>query len=80
MDPDTTRALAKAAEETAKTAGKGLDIIHDTGGYLTRVLADVPTDLLGVSGGDWLHEVRIRTVISGADARNRSCERGTYRR
>jgi Abortive infection alpha len=37
-----------------------LEIVHDTGGYLNRVFSDVPTDLVGVAGGDWLHEVRIR--------------------
>jgi Abortive infection alpha len=60
MDPATTRAVAKAAEETAKAAGKVTDIVHDTGGYLRRVFADLPEDLVGLAGGDWLHEVRIR--------------------
>jgi hypothetical protein len=32
MHPDLARALAKAAEESAKTAGKALDIVHDIGG------------------------------------------------
>jgi len=60
MDPATTQAVAKAAEETAKAAGKVTDIVHDTGGYLRRVFADLPEDLVGLAGGDWLHEVRIR--------------------
>lgn len=60
MDPATTQATAKAVEETAKTAGKGLDIVHDTGGYLRQVFGDVPTDLVGVVGGAWLHEFHMR--------------------
>jgi hypothetical protein len=53
MDPATTQAVAKAAEESAKTAGKGLEIVHDTGGYLRG-------DLVGVAGGAWLHEIHAR--------------------
>ena len=53
MDPATTQAVAKAAEESAKTVGKGLEIVHDTGGYLRG-------DLVGVAGGAWLHEIHAR--------------------
>jgi hypothetical protein len=60
MDPATTQAVAKAAEESAKTAGKGLEIVHDTGGYLRGVFADLPADLVGVAGGAWLHEIHAR--------------------
>jgi Abortive infection alpha len=60
MDPATTQAVAKATEETAKATGKGLEIVHDTGGYLRRVFAEVPADLVGVVGGAWLHERHIR--------------------
>jgi Abortive infection alpha len=60
MDPATTQAVAKAAEESAKTAGKALEIVHDAGGYLRSVVADVPADLVGVVGGAWLRERHIR--------------------
>lgn len=60
MDPATTQAVAKATEESAKTAGKALEIVHDVGGYLRSVFAEVPADLVGVAGGAWLHEVHIR--------------------
>jgi hypothetical protein len=60
MDPATTQAVAKATEETAKTAGKALEIVHDVSGYLRSVFAEVPADLVGVAGGAWLHEVHIR--------------------
>jgi hypothetical protein len=57
---DPATASAKAAEATAKAVGQGLEIVHDTGGYLARVFADAPTDLVGVLGGAWLHERHIR--------------------
>jgi hypothetical protein len=60
MDPETTRALAKAAGATARTAGQALEIVHDTGGYLSRVFGNVPEDVVGVCGGAWLHERHIR--------------------
>jgi hypothetical protein len=60
MDPASTQAVAKAAEATAKTAGQVAELVHDTGGYLSRVFGNVPEDIVGVCGGDWLHERRIR--------------------
>jgi hypothetical protein len=65
MDPATTQAVAKAAEESAKTAGQALEIVHDTGGYLRQMIDEVPTDLVGVLGGAWLHErhIRIRDAL-----------------
>ena len=60
MDPATTQAVAKATDETAKTAGKALEIVHDVSGYLRGVFAEVPADLVGVAGGAWLHEQHIR--------------------
>jgi hypothetical protein len=65
MDPATTQAVAKAAEATAKATGQALEIAHDTGGYLRQVFGEVPTDLVGVLGGAWLHErhIRIRDAL-----------------
>jgi hypothetical protein len=57
---DPVTATAKAAEATANAAGKALEIVHDAGGYLGRVFADVPADLVGALGGAWLHERHIR--------------------
>jgi hypothetical protein len=53
---DPVTASANAAGAIAKTTGQALDVIHDTGGYLRGVFGDVPTDLIGVLGGAWLHE------------------------
>src|SRR5262245_20062278 len=60
MDPETTQAMANAVEESAKATGKGLDIVHEMGGYLRHVFGEVPADLVGVLGGAWLHEFHIR--------------------
>src|SRR3977135_2900114 len=57
---DPVTAKARAAGATANATGKMLDIVHDTGGYLGRVFADVPADLIGVIGGAWLRERHIR--------------------
>jgi hypothetical protein len=60
IDPETTKAVAGAVEETAKATGKGFDIVHDTGGYLRHVFGEAPADIVGVLGGAWLHERHIR--------------------
>ena len=60
MDPATTQAVAKATEEAAKTAGKALDIAHDTGGYLKSVFGDLVTNALGWIIGDWVGQKRLR--------------------
>jgi hypothetical protein len=79
MDPATTQAVAKAAEESAKTAGKALEIVHDTGGYLRSVFADLPADLVGIGGGALVHEITFASRIGWADAPNRFCAKGTCR-
>src|SRR5271155_3893128 len=57
---DPVAASAKAVEATAKAAGQVLEIVHDAGGYLREVFGELPTDLVGVVGGAWLHERHIR--------------------
>jgi len=52
--------VAGAVEEIAKASGKALDVVHDTGGYLAKVLGGVPGNLVGVLGGAWLCERHIR--------------------
>ncbi len=37
---DPVTATAKAVEATAKAADQAFEIVHDTGGYLGRVIAD----------------------------------------
>jgi hypothetical protein len=60
MDPVTTRALAKATEATAKAAGQGLEIVHDTGGYLKSVFGDLIVNGVGWLIGDWVGQKRLR--------------------
>jgi hypothetical protein len=80
MDPATTQAVAKAAEESAKTAGKALEIVHDVGSYLRDVFADLPADLVGVGGGGWLHEIHIRLRDKWRQRTEQISERETCRR
>jgi hypothetical protein len=53
---------AKAVGELAKTAGKALDIVRATGGWLGSIFGTLPEDLIGLGGADWLHEKRRRTI------------------
>jgi hypothetical protein len=55
---DETRTVA----EVAKTTGKVVRAASWAGGYLAAVLGSVPHDLVGVLGGDWLHEARRRNI------------------
>jgi hypothetical protein len=51
---------AKALSEVARTTGKAIDALRDTGSYLAGVFGSVPRDLVGVGGGDWLFHQRRR--------------------
>jgi hypothetical protein len=51
---------AKAIEESAKTLGKGLDLVGGLGAYLARALGGVPENLVGLLIGDWLIHKRVR--------------------
>ena len=62
MDPETTKAVAKAVEETAKAAGTGLEIVHDTGGYLRQVFGELIVNAVGWLIGDWVSQKRYRNV------------------
>ncbi|MBL4748406.1 MAG: DUF4393 domain-containing protein [Magnetovibrio sp.] len=46
---------AKAVQETAKTSGKAIDASRDLGRFLGQIFGEVPSDLVGLAGGDWLH-------------------------
>jgi hypothetical protein len=53
---------AKAAQEVAKTAGKALDLISGAAEHIATAFGDVPANLVGVAGGDWLSAVRVRNL------------------
>lgn len=57
-----TEASGKAIAETAKFGGKVVDAAVGAGGYLARVVGTIPEDVLGVAGGDWLHQQRKRNL------------------
>jgi hypothetical protein len=53
---------AKALQEVAKFGTKALESGDKLGGFLSKVFGTVPSDVVGVIGGDWLHHIRIRNV------------------
>jgi hypothetical protein len=53
---------AKALQELAKTTGTALDLVGKAGSYVKWTLGTVPADLVGILGGDWLSQVRIRNL------------------
>ncbi|HKD24615.1 MAG TPA: Abi-alpha family protein [Xanthobacteraceae bacterium] len=55
IDSDTAHAI----EEAAKTAGKAIDAASETGKYFSRVLGQVPENLVGILD-DWLYHKRAR--------------------
>src|SRR5215469_1605053 len=57
IDSDTAHAI----EETAKTAGKAIDLAAGTGKYLSQVLGRTPANLVGLLD-DWLYHKRIRRL------------------
>jgi hypothetical protein len=77
MDPATTQAVAKATEETAKATGKGLEIVHDTGGFFAACSPRYLPTSLGLSAEHGCTRGTFAFAISCADARNRFCAKGT---
>ncbi len=57
-----TDAEATAAGEAAKAAGTALVVAAGAGGWLARTVGTIPEDILGIAGGDWLHQTRRRNL------------------
>jgi hypothetical protein len=55
IDPESAHAI----EETAKAAGKAVDVAAGAGKYVVDVLGELPHDLLGIAG-DWVKQKRAR--------------------
>jgi len=53
---------AKALQEVAKFGTKALESGDKLGGFLSKVFGTLPSDVVGVVGGDWLHHIRIRNA------------------
>jgi hypothetical protein len=67
MSGEETKAVtevAKAAGEFAKAGGKVVDASAGFGNWLSKTIGTIPEDLLGIAGGDWLHEQRKRNLLS----------------
>lgn len=67
MSGEETKAVtevAKAAGEFAKAGGKVVDVSAGFGNWLSKTIGTIPEDLLGIAGGDWLHEQRKRNLFS----------------
>jgi hypothetical protein len=67
MSGEETKAVtevAKAAGEFAKAGGKVVDASAGFGNWLSETIGTIPEDLLGIAGGDWLHEQRKRNLLS----------------
>jgi hypothetical protein len=64
VSDETAKAGAVAVAETAKTVGKAIDATSGFGGWLKQTLGTIPEDLLGIAGGDWLHQQRQRNVLA----------------
>ncbi|HEY1430462.1 MAG TPA: Abi-alpha family protein [Stellaceae bacterium] len=60
MSNDLIPLDSDAIKELAKTTGTALELAGKAGNYIAWVLGTVPRDLVGVLGGDWLGQVRIR--------------------
>lgn len=54
---------AKATQEVAKFGAKALEVIHDAGRYVAKVLGSVPEDAVGLMGGDWLRFKRAENIL-----------------
>ena len=53
---------ARATGELAKFGARTLDSLDKLFGYAAEVAATVPHDLIGLGGGDWLRETKLRNL------------------
>lgn len=62
-EPKAIVTFYEAVQEVAKTTGKVIDAGRDLAPFLNRVFGAVPEDVVGILGGDWLHQARMRNGI-----------------
>ena len=53
---------SKAVQEAAKAVTKSGEVLLAAGGWMANVLGTLPQDILGLGGGDLIHEVRVRNL------------------
>ena len=80
MSNDLIPLDSDAIRELAKTTGTALELAGKAGNYIAWVLGTVPRDLLGVLGGDWLGQVRIRNFARLNDRTEEICGCAGYQR
>ena len=61
-ESDPITAVAKAVEETAKTGGALIEAGSDLARFVGKALGTAPENTIGLLGGDYLHELRIRNL------------------
>lgn len=64
---ETTKAVAKATEEVAKTAGKAIDAGRDAGGFLAEIIRP----LLAETAGLFTDKIKVRRIENALDMRER---------
>jgi len=55
--------LIPISDEQAKLGTAAIEFVEHLGRYVARVLGDVPEDLVGVAGGDWLRVKRAENLV-----------------
>lgn len=58
VSPET----AKSIQEVAKASSKALDVMNAFGKWVGKAIDDLPENLVGVMGGNWLREYRIQKI------------------
>jgi len=53
---------AKAVTASAQAAGKAIDAVRAVGAFIQNTVGSVPENLVGLAGGDWVHEQRRRNA------------------
>ncbi len=61
-ESEPVTAVAKAVEETTKTGRAVVEAGSDIARFVGKALGTVPQDAVGLLGGDYLHELRIRNL------------------
>ena len=62
--PLGTDEQAKALASIAATTTEGIKTATKAGGWVASILQDVPKDLIGLGGADWLHHKRQRNLAT----------------
>ena len=59
-DEETIREAAKAVQEVGRAVTTGIKAGEKAGAYIANMFGTVPQDAVGLLGGDYLHEIRLR--------------------